>query len=277
MKVAISFLTVCALIALFGSTALGQYSTSARFEPDGRYTFTATINTGFPGTPAVMTGAPYSGEEVAQTIQILADGTRVTRPQASVRVWRDSGGRTRTERPLMPVMTGSMTVENMPYFIEIFDPDAGYRYYVDSVNRVAHRCKLPANLPKIRLSSQNAVIGRSINVTRPGPNNSESTTESLGTKVVEGIPAEGTRTTTTYPIGAIGNDRPIVTTMEMWHSPDLNVTVFLKNVDPRSGENIHGLINISRAEPNPSLFEVPPDYQLADETGSFTVTITGHK
>ncbi len=85
MKVAISFLTVCALIALFGSTALGQYSTSARFEPDGRYTMTATINTGFPGTTVVMTGAPYSGEEVSQTIQILADGTRVTHPQASVR------------------------------------------------------------------------------------------------------------------------------------------------------------------------------------------------
>ena len=277
MKVTISFLTVCALIALFGSTALGQYSTSVRFEPDGRYTMTATINPGFPGITAVLTGSPYSGEEVSQTIQVLADGTRVTHPQASVRQWRDSAGRTRTERPLMPVMTGSMTVENMPYFIEIFDPDAGYRYYVDSVNRVAHRCKLPTNLLKIPLSSRPVVAGRIINGTRVGANNSEITTESLGTKVIEGIPADGTRTTTTYPIGAIGNDRPIVTTMEMWHSPDLNVTVFLKNVDPRSGENIHGLINISRAEPDPSLFEVPPDYQLADETGSFTVTITGHK
>ena len=95
--------------------------------------------------------------------------------------------------------------------------------------------------------------------------------------MVEGIPADGVRTTTTYPIGAMGNDRPIVTTRETWFSPDLTVMVFSKTVDPRSGESIQGLINISRAEPALSLFEVPSDYQLVDETGSFTITVTGHQ
>ncbi len=102
-------------------------------------------------------------------------------------------------------MTGSMTVENVPYLMEIFDPDAGYRYYVDSVNRVVHRCKLPSNLLRIQMSSQpDRRRAESLMGQEPGPNNSEITTESLGTKVIEGIPAEGIRTTTTYPIGAIG-------------------------------------------------------------------------
>ena len=95
--------------------------------------------------------------------------------------------------------------------------------------------------------------------------------------MIDGISAEGLRTTTTYPIGAMGNDHPIVTTRETWHSPDLNVMIFNKIVDPRSGESMQGLINISRAEPDPFLLEAPPDYQLVDETGSFTITITGHK
>ena len=100
MKVTISFFLISS-IALFGSMAFGQYPGSARLGPDGTYTITATINNMLPGTPIVMVGRPYSAEEMAETTQILADGTRVTHPRASVRTWRDSTGRTRTERPLM--------------------------------------------------------------------------------------------------------------------------------------------------------------------------------
>jgi hypothetical protein len=277
MKVAISFLMISMSIALC-SKAYGQYSSSTRLDPNGNYTITATITNGFPGTSIVITGRPYSGEEMAETTQILADGTRVTHPRASVRNWRDSAGRTRTERPLM-MTAGSLTIENMPYMTEVFDPIAGYRYYIEPVNRIAHRLKLPDNLIRAQLPPQNAAIGtvRTVSGPRPGPNNSEVTNESLGTKVIDGIPANGSRTTTTYPIGAMGNDRPIVTTRETWLSPDLNVMLFSKTVDPRSGESIQGLINVSRAEPAPSLFEVPSDYKLVDETGSFTITVTGHQ
>ncbi len=278
MKVAISFLVISVPITLC-SAAFGQISSSSRFDQNGNYTLTATVNSGFPGTTAIMAGAPYSGEEVAQTTQILADGTRVTRPQASVRMWRDSAGRTRTERPFMPIATGAFTLEAMPYLTEIFDPVAGYRFYLDSTNRVAHRCKLAGNLTTIQLQlrSSSSVGSRIMNAKRIGADNPEITTESLGTKAIEGISAEGLRTTTVYPVGAMGNDRPIVTTSETWYSYDLGVMLFSKNADPRSGETIHGLINTSRAEPDPSLFQVPQDYRLIDEDGSFTITITGHK
>jgi hypothetical protein len=43
-------------------------------------------------------GAPYSGEEVNQTEQMLADGTRIHRESRST-VYRDSEGRTRREAP----------------------------------------------------------------------------------------------------------------------------------------------------------------------------------
>jgi hypothetical protein len=43
-------------------------------------------------------GAPYSGEEINETNQVLADGTRIHR-ETSATVYRDSEGRTRRETP----------------------------------------------------------------------------------------------------------------------------------------------------------------------------------
>ena len=80
--------------------------------------------------------------------------------------------------------------------------------------------------------------------------------------------------TTTHPIGAMRNDRPLTTTSETWMSIDLKVFVLTKRKDPRSGESTMQLKNISRAEPEYSLFQPPPDYKVVDETGPFDITIT---
>ena len=90
----------------------------------------------------------------------------------------------------------------------------------------------------------------------------ESKTEQLGTQNIEGVEAEGTRTTTTIPAGAIGNERPIEITYERWYSKELQLVVMSKNSDPRSGEQTYRLTNIVRNEPDPSLFTVPHSYRL---------------
>jgi hypothetical protein len=41
--------------------------------------------------------------------------------------------------------------------------------------------------------------------------------------------------------------------------------------DPRSGEQTLKLININRSEPDPSLFQPPPDYTVVDEKADFTI------
>ena len=86
--------------------------------------------------------------------------------------------------------------------------------------------------------------------------------EDLGTQVVEGVVATGTRTTTTIPAGTNGNEQPIVS--EQWFSPDLKVLVMTKHNDPRTGETTYRLTNIVQTEPARSLFEVPADYTLKD-------------
>jgi hypothetical protein len=86
---------------------------------------------------------------------------------------------------------------------------------------------------------------------------SQLKTETLGTQTIEGVSAEGTRTTRTIPAGQIGNERPIEITSEVWTSPDLQMIILSKRSDPRFGETVYKVTDIRRADPDPSLFQVP--------------------
>ena len=88
--------------------------------------------------------------------------------------------------------------------------------------------------------------------------------ENLGKQNIEGVEAEGTRTTVTIPAGEIGNERPIEIVSERWYSPELQLVVMTRHSDPRSGETTYKLTNINRAEPAKSLFEVPAGYTIKE-------------
>jgi hypothetical protein len=60
-------------------------------------------------------GAPYSGEEVNETTQMLADGTRIHR-ETRTKVYRDSEGRTRHETPDNITITDP--VANVTYLLD---------------------------------------------------------------------------------------------------------------------------------------------------------------
>ena len=91
-----------------------------------------------------------------------------------------------------------------------------------------------------------------------------SNTESLGKQTIEGVEAEGKRTTVTIPAGAVGNERPIEMVTETWYSPELQTTIMSKRSDPRTGETTFRLTNIRRGEPDASLFQVPSDYTVKE-------------
>jgi hypothetical protein len=45
-----------------------------------------------------------------------------------------------------------------------------------------------------------------------------------------------------------------------------NEQLLTKRTDPRSGESTMRVTNIQRSEPDPSLFEVPSDYTIKQQT-----------
>jgi hypothetical protein len=90
-------------------------------------------------------------------------------------------------------------------------------------------------------------------------------TEDLGEQVLEGVLAHGTRHTETIAAGAIGNERPIEIVAEEWFSPDIEAVVLRRNFDPRFGETVYKLVNVSRTEQPPDLFTVPNGYTVQSD------------
>jgi hypothetical protein len=89
-------------------------------------------------------------------------------------------------------------------------------------------------------------------------------TETLPSQSFDGIRGEGTRTTMTIPAGAMGNALPIEVVTERWHSPELQVILMTRRVDPRFGETVYRLTNIDRSEPSADLFKVPAGFKIDD-------------
>ena len=54
-------------------------------------------------------------------------------------------------------------------------------------------------------------------------------------------------------------------------SRELKISVLSKHSDPRTGEMTFKIPNLSRAEPDASLFQPPPDYQVVEDNGPVTI------
>jgi hypothetical protein len=86
----------------------------------------------------------------------------------------------------------------------------------------------------------------------------------MGERIVEGLKVTGTRMEYTIDAGAVGNEQPIVVSSEQWFSPELGVVVASTVRDPMMGDTTYKLEQVSRAEPDPSLFTIPSDYTTTD-------------
>jgi hypothetical protein len=91
---------------------------------------------------------------------------------------------------------------------------------------------------------------------------SKATTKELGFKDIEGVRAEGKLRSYTIPAGEIGNKNAITVSTETWTSPELQITVYSKHSDPRTGEVTYRLANVSRSEQQRALFSVPDGYTV---------------
>jgi hypothetical protein len=220
----------------------------------------------------VVAGAPYAAEAITENTQVLSDGNRIERKETA-KVYRDSMGRTR--RDLSVNAIGPWSSGAPMQIANIFDPVAGVHYMLNMQEKKAFKMspppKPPAGGPGLMTKDRVFIAGGGMPAAGPemaivekdaGIGNRVET--SLGTQEIEGIQAQGTRTTETIPAGKIGNEKPIVITTERWYSPDLQVDVLVKHNDPRMGEVVYQLTNVSREEPDPSLFQVPADYTVQE-------------
>lgn len=231
----------------------------------------------------VVQGAPYSADATTESVQTLADGNRIVN-RTTTKVYRDSEGRTRTDR----VEPGGTQV------VSITDATTGttYMLYPQSRNAVQSGAVFVTQgdvgfatttiMDKVTAEKKASAEARTAStftyVTRTdgaavgefayagAVTRKNVTREDLGEQLMEGVMATGTRTTTVIPAGAIGNEQPIQIVSEEWMCRDLGILVMTKHSDPRSGETTYRVTNINRAEPDPSLFQLPADYKVQQST-----------
>lgn len=233
-----------------------------------------------------VAGAPYSATASTESTQVLADGNRIVHKTESL-LARDSQGRTRRQETMTNIGPLAMNAPKMAF---IMDPVAKLNYILDLNDQTARVIKIPDGAmgpvavgasassgvvtaksitggpvmnaeKRVIVSGSNAGVEQRILVDSSN-DPSQTKTESLGTQMIEGVTAEGVRTTHTIPEGQIGNERPLEITSEVWTSPDLQMVVFSKRNDPRFGETVYRLSDIKRAEPDPSLFQVPSGFSM---------------
>jgi hypothetical protein len=208
-------------------------------------------------------GKPFSATEERHFLQVLGDGTRIETSETN-RLYRDTEGRARVEE-----MNGTIT---------IYDPVANFTVELDPAAKTARR-RSGANY--FHYSSEGGSVsitnmspfGSSIVTGRAGQNNQSAlkgvmaeTTENLGSQSVNGVTAQGMRTTMTIPKGQIGNNKDIKVLTERWSSNDLQMLVKSINSDPRFGDTTYQLTKVVQSAPDQALFQIPADYTVTGQT-----------
>jgi hypothetical protein len=249
--------------------------------PDKAFFFKTTMEHSGMAVKAVK-GAPYSADQTTTTTQTLADGNRIVQT-STAKVYRDEQGRSRVEQSLGSI--GTLASAEKHTLIMIDDPVAGVRYNlqpeIHSAQKMATVGPPPPPLPpdgdklraekvahektQIFFSTASGHEGTGGMVTfvsdSPGVKTAD---ENLGTQTMEGLSVTGTRTTITIPAGGEGNELPMQIVDERWYSPDLQTNIKTIHTDPRMGQTVFTVSNVSRANPDPSLFQVPADYQMTE-------------
>lgn len=210
-----------------------------------------------------VSAAPFSADVLSQT-QLMTDGTPVTR-ETHGKMFRDSAGRTRSETEMQSSVAGVAARR----FVTIIDPMQGTSIVLDVAAKNATVFHLPAapavSANKVNLAAATrAGRARIQQLTPPG-------SEDLGGMMMEGFAVIGTRRGGVSEASVAKGALPNVVT-ESWFSKVLKVDLLVSRQGPQSMSRTTRLTNITPGEPDPTVFQVPADYTVHDNSQSKGVT-----
>jgi hypothetical protein len=207
--------------------------------------------------------APYSSTVKTSHEQKLADGNAIHTSSITHQM-RDSAGRTRWETWAGCVPGPDGQLQPMVHVL-VNDPVTNTSLSwsendrIPKVVHVYHRPELVPPVPSAETTERQEVTQarRQQQV--------EVHHERLGSKTIEGVMAEGSRTVRTIPAGEQGNDLPLTIIDEVWIAKDLSVAMMRVNDDPRYGKNTTEVVELNRGEPDAVLFAPPAGYKLEEQ------------
>jgi hypothetical protein len=204
---------------------------------------------------------PFSGDQVIIRTRLGDDG-KSTETRESSRIYRDSAGRIRED--WNPGFAGTAPPE--PLVILIRDTIAGVMYALETPAQIAHRIVVPKSTEErpVMMDGYSMPFPANNGRTQQPKGIPTVKSEMLGTQTFQGIEAQGSRITFTWPAEEQDDGREVVSMDERWISKDLGMALLMKRSDPNTGDATMRLENIKREEPAGDLFLVPLEYQIVD-------------
>jgi hypothetical protein len=212
------------------------------------------------GMRALVTGAPYSAVRTTTRVETLANGSTITHT-SQVKEARDSSGRTYLES--LPSTEEGGQAQS---FVRVIDPVNRVSISWSSNAKQATLVHLPepGQFAGARGMAAGANAGANERPARLRGNSDGVTTESLGSKTINVVVADGTRVTRVIPAGKMGNSEALTITHDTWVSQDLKLEVERVDTDPRFGTTTVEVTNLSREEPSPALFQAPAGFAVKE-------------
>jgi hypothetical protein len=206
------------------------------------------------GSP--VAGAPYSATRTITRVEKLENGATITHTTV-IHEARDENGRLYRQ-----AVSGDPSHPVTEY--SVFDPVNRVSMHWSSLGKQAEVMHLPDPDQAAAHWAHGAETGVGRGSAHAKGLARQGQVESLGSKTISGLVADGTRTTRVIPAGAQGNDQPLTITHESWVSSDMKIELERVDSDPRVGTTTVQVTNVSRNEPPATLFAAPAGYTVVD-------------
>jgi hypothetical protein len=204
-----------------------------------------------------VAGFPITATIDAENIRTDAHGKSVILRFRS-KIYRDSKGRIRLESDNAPLGEPPKPAWDM---IDIYDPTArtdlilkpstktGIKYLLSTPGeKLEQVCGLDNNIDPKALAK----------ISFP-----QVTQRDLAHDIVDGMVVRHGRESAKVPPNYSGNNTGYKMVTDYWFSQELQAFVLVKRTGPGNSKHTIRLSDISRDEPDPSLFAVPTDYQVS--------------
>jgi hypothetical protein len=196
-----------------------------------------------------VANAPFTAKVIVVWNQPLVGGGTASRKYYTM-VARDSAGRVRRET--RGFVRADSDAEPPLRSFTILDPVAGTR---TTCTKAWMTCATSAFDPHLQLAKD------------ADAEQANSSSESIGQQLIDGLTTTGTRETTWNASGTRSTSRLALSQTESWYSADLQMNLSVSRNDPQAGEVTLNVTSLVQGEPDSSWFAIPPGYTVKDGRG----------
>ncbi len=200
--------------------------------------------------------APFFATLATESVKYAADGGTMTFVNQR-HIARSAEGRIYEERWYLVPKGGK--VKSEMNWIQLADPKQ-HTLYNCSPQR--HICDLLVYDPQPDLAAASLRKGTTHTLE---DGDGREIWEDLGTQNLLGIETEGVRQTTVTNVGVLGNDQPLNSMSEYWHSQKLGINLLSIRSSPYFGKQTFTITEISTGDPDAQLFNLPAGYTVNDQ------------